>query len=449
MNHMLLFCGEPFECDLGTMMHYGLYRAEIAATLILSDINNVREEVMSRVSDFTAAKAVLASQISGAGKSGIMISLKRSAGTQLARPPHKRMRSLDTMVESDVMAVPIRSAGSMNDTCVLSRRRGRGDGFWCTLHCGDVDGNVLLVVGSLRLNLSLLKNVQTLRKHVVDYCFLDDWNYAHNEQLVYYNRHAALTRANILTMLPDVVLCDAVIECWSMLMNRLDTNEYDFQRMSFFGIGNMDYLTKLLQSADQATQNDTALDNLYQMWDLYIQDSQDVFNLNADFLFVPINIDGHFAYVCFNYKSGTVDLLDHQLHPDPNKSKICKLATGSALSDYLEAKGVCRGSVMISFEHRQIKFPWQSSSPNLPESDLFTMMHMLMYDGNPFDHEDLRQKINRRYLVVQLTVALILADINIIHDEVVGKVNQCSVEKDDIWTSVHAQRKIKKIVDKK
>ncbi|KAH9612930.1 hypothetical protein KSS87_000647 [Heliosperma pusillum] len=314
-----------------------------------------------------------------------MISLKRRAGTELARKPEKRMRSTDTMVEADVMA------------------------------CGDVDGNVLLVARSLRLNLSLLNNVQTLRKHVVDYCFLDDWNYAHNEQLVYYNRHAALTRANMLTMLPDVVLCDAVIECWSMLMNRLETDEYDFQRMSFFGIRHMDYLTKLLQSEDQATKNDTALDNLYEMWDLYIQDCQDVFNFNADFIFVPFNIEGHFACVCFNYKSGTVDLLDHQLHPDPNKSKIGKLATviGSALRDYLEAKGVCRGSEMILFEHH------------------------------------LRRKINRRYLVVQLTTALILADKNTIRDEVVGKVNQFLVEKDDIWTRVHAQRKIKKIVEKR
>ncbi|KAH9622939.1 hypothetical protein KSS87_009713 [Heliosperma pusillum] len=322
-----------------------------------------------------------------------MISFKRSTRTELARTPDKRMRSTDTMEEADVMAVPIRLAGSLNDTCVRSRWRGRGDGLGCTLQCVDIDENVLLVARSLRLNMSLLKNVQTLRKYVVDYCLLDDWNYARNEQLVYYNRHAALTRANMLTMLPDVVLCDVVIECWSMLMNRLETDEYDFKRMSFFGIVHMD--------------------------------SQDVFNLNADFLFVPFNIEGHFACVCFNYKSGTVDLLDHQLHPDPNKSKICKLT-----------------SVII-------KFPWQSSSPNLPESGLFTMMYMLMYDGNPFDHEDLRRKISRRYLVVQLTAALILADINTIRDEVVGKVNKFLVEKDDIWTRVHAQRKINKIVKKK
>ncbi|KAH9617699.1 hypothetical protein KSS87_023790 [Heliosperma pusillum] len=303
MIHMLLFCGEPFDCDLGTMMHTGLYRAELAATLILSDINNVREEVMSRVSDFTAAKAVLASQMSGAGKSGIMISLKRSAGTELARTPDKRMRSTDTMEEGDVTVVPIQSAGSLNDTCVRSRRCGRGDGLGCTLQCGDVEENVLLVARSLRLNLTLLKNVQTLRKHVVDYCFLDVWNYAHNEQLVYYNRHAALTRANMLTMLPDVGLCDAVIECWSMLMNRLETDEYDFQRMSFFGIGHMvRFLT-------------------YNSWDT----------------------NCHFIYC----------------------------------------------------------------------------------------------------------TALILADINTIHDEVVGKVNQFLVEKDDIWTRVHAQLKINKIIMKK
>ncbi|KAH9616848.1 hypothetical protein KSS87_001188 [Heliosperma pusillum] len=241
-----------------------------------------------------------------------------------------------------------------------------------------------------------------------------------SEQLVYYNRHAALTRANMPTMLPDVGLCDAVIECWSMLMNRLETDEYDFQRMSFFGIGHMAF-NVLLHYVNGITFIAIVTVILIICYFKAVS-----VLLQGYLLFVPFNIEGHFACVYFKSKAGTVDLLDHQLHPDLNKSKICKLASliGSTLSDYLESKGIDRGSEMVMFEHRQIKFPWQSSSPNLPESGLFTMMHMLMYDGNPFDNEDLRRKISRRYLVFQLTAALILADINTIPDEVVGKVNQ-------------------------
>ncbi|XP_074300156.1 uncharacterized protein LOC141631375 [Silene latifolia] len=56
MVHMLLYRGEPFDCTLGTEESNDLMRAEIAATLVLSDINVDREDVLSRVSAFKELK---------------------------------------------------------------------------------------------------------------------------------------------------------------------------------------------------------------------------------------------------------------------------------------------------------------------------------------------------------------------------------------------------------
>ncbi|KAK9725160.1 hypothetical protein RND81_05G126400 [Saponaria officinalis] len=57
MLHMLLYCGDLFECfDPLELDRMQLYRAEIAATLVLSDINIVREAVLSCSSSFNKQK---------------------------------------------------------------------------------------------------------------------------------------------------------------------------------------------------------------------------------------------------------------------------------------------------------------------------------------------------------------------------------------------------------
>jgi hypothetical protein len=119
----------------------------------------------------------------------------------------------------------------------------------------------------------------------------------------------------------------------------------------------------------------------------------------------------------------------------------------SALSDYLEGKGVSKASDLPS-ETRKIQLKWQSSTPNNTESALFTMMHMLLYEGAPFDHPDLHKRIGRRYLVVQLAATLILADINSERTRLLKKVKTFAEDKSKIWDEVYAKRKIKKILAK-
>ncbi|KAK9723965.1 hypothetical protein RND81_05G037600 [Saponaria officinalis] len=59
MFHMLFFVGELFECDLHDKKKRELYRAEVAATLVLSDMNENRTEFLEKVKGLEEIKATL------------------------------------------------------------------------------------------------------------------------------------------------------------------------------------------------------------------------------------------------------------------------------------------------------------------------------------------------------------------------------------------------------
>ncbi|XP_074294045.1 uncharacterized protein LOC141621416 [Silene latifolia] len=219
-----------------------------------------------------------------------------------------------------------------------------------------------------------------------------------------------LRRKDIMSLMPENLMSLDVIECWSILMNHLEKEEYgDQMRMSFFGIRHMDLLLRMLGTFEQpGTQSDSNYDDLYQIWDTFIVDSDRTVNLKTDLLFVPFCINDHFACVCINHKSNTVDLLDGQRHSNLKKSQFGKAARliSSAVSDYLESrdkeKKNTRAREIPNYVLRQIPFSGMSPTLNQPESGLFTMMAMLLYEGLPFQHEDLEKKKSRRYLVIQL-----------------------------------------------
>ncbi|KAK9675381.1 hypothetical protein RND81_11G004500 [Saponaria officinalis] len=173
---------------------------------------------------------------------------------------------------------------------------------------------------------------------------------------------------------------------------------------------------------------------LYKAWDDYLNECGGTINLDADLIFIPILIDDHMACVCINFKSKTADILDNQTHNDPTKSDLFKASKiiVSAMSDYLEYKGIEKGSQITGFAHRPTIFEWTRSGKNNDESGIFNMVHMLMYEGQPFVHDDLGTKTRRRYLVVQLAAALVLADINGIRSKVLEDVTNWVSRKDSI-----------------
>ncbi|KAK9755610.1 hypothetical protein RND81_01G037700 [Saponaria officinalis] len=118
------------------------------------------------------------------------------------------------------------------------------------------------------------------------------------------------------------------------------------------------------------------------------------------------------------------------------------------MSDYLEYKGIGKGCEITGFPHRPINFEWTRSRPNHEESGIFTMVHMLIYEGQPFNHDDLGSKINRRYLVLQLAAALVLANMNKIRAKVMQDVTRWVSRKDSILVTLKAKRKVIQILAK-
>ncbi|KAK9678253.1 hypothetical protein RND81_11G199100 [Saponaria officinalis] len=116
------------------------------------------------------------------------------------------------------------------------------------------------------------------------------------------------------------------------------------------------------------------------------------------------------------------------------------------MSDYLDYKGIGKGCQITGFEHRQIKFEWTRPTPNDEESGIFTMVHMLLYEGQTFTHDDLGSKISRRYLVLQMAAALVLADMNKLRPKVIDEVTRWVSSKDSILVSLKAKRKVVQIL---
>ncbi|KAK9706686.1 hypothetical protein RND81_07G144700 [Saponaria officinalis] len=343
MLHMLLYCGDLFECfDPLELDRMQLYWAEIAATLVLSDINIVREAVLSCSSSFNKQKDQTDNSMTA---------------SDVFNTPGHSMRTKRTISCPIGISIPKRRRSMTPSSSVIkSRPRGRGDGLGCSLCCGPPDQSALVISKTLRANQALLKDVDLLRKQVADYCFLDDHCLDPMEVVADYGPNALLLRNDILSMLPETRMNSILIDCWSLLLNRIESEEIEVPRMAFFGIRQMDIVVKLMETASQPTQRDEVIDSLYHHWDQFIKDNGVKINLHADLIFIPLHIDFHYACICINFVSRTVDVLDQMTYPDWKESDVykasCELA--SAMSDYLDTKGVDRGSDVASFVQRKI-----------------------------------------------------------------------------------------------
>lgn len=63
MFHMLFFVGDTFRCQLYSEKHRDIFRGEIAATLVLSDLNQNRSEILEEVNQLNERKATLITKL--------------------------------------------------------------------------------------------------------------------------------------------------------------------------------------------------------------------------------------------------------------------------------------------------------------------------------------------------------------------------------------------------
>ncbi|XP_074293267.1 uncharacterized protein LOC141620244 [Silene latifolia] len=150
----------------------------------------------------------------------------------------------------------------------------------------------------------------------------------------------------------------------------------------------------------------------------------------------------HYFYICINFKTETVEVLDNTEYADWEQTQIHKVAdlVAEHMSDYLAKKNVERADDIITFDVVNINFPWQKTEMNNTESGNFLMMHMIQYEGVMFE-ANLNQKVYRRYYWLEMTAALLLADINENRTPLIEKVKEFSDGKDEIWKTLKQQRK--------
>ncbi|KAH9616543.1 hypothetical protein KSS87_018034 [Heliosperma pusillum] len=155
MFHMMFIDGDIFDCELYNVQKRDLYRGEVAATLILSDFNGKRSEVLKRVT---------------------------------------RHNEMKDMVEDGSASV------------VGSSRRGKSDGLACTFTCGMADDKVLLVSKFMRANQALfakmLRKRDENKEHNLQKLF-DTWDEFVSKNTFPYNWKADLIFVPMATHMSD------------------------------------------------------------------------------------------------------------------------------------------------------------------------------------------------------------------------------------------------------
>lgn len=137
MFHMLFYDGKVFDSELHDKSKRILYRAEIAATLVLSDYNECRAEMLQSSALFSEKKQ------------------------------HSKNPKTPTTSKSD----------GKKAACVTvlgSPKTSKSDGLGSTLDFGNPTETVLLISRFLRSNQPMFSKMMPLRKRVVDYCLVDD-----------------------------------------------------------------------------------------------------------------------------------------------------------------------------------------------------------------------------------------------------------------------------------
>lgn len=180
MIHQLLYCGNLFDCDLGCEDSRCLYRGEVTATLVLSDMNMLKPKVLESLNNFRSFKNDLK-----AGKG-----VKRKTVRKIVGKNKKTKSSpINPDINSTCDGTPITynktpsptsftlnlaPSSIVTRTVLGSRSRGKGDGLGCTLNLSPTNSKTLLLSKYLRGYVSNIQNMKLFRKNVADYAYLDD-----------------------------------------------------------------------------------------------------------------------------------------------------------------------------------------------------------------------------------------------------------------------------------
>ncbi|KAK9716465.1 hypothetical protein RND81_06G235500 [Saponaria officinalis] len=223
--------------------------------------------------------------------------------------------------------------------------------------------------------------------------------------------------------------------------------EVDGDSSDHVGSGEV-HIDRLVATYRQPTPSPQIKDDLYAIWDKFVTDCGDFFYMDADLFFIPIVVGEHFFIACVNFKDKAIDILDNQkmiaCEEESTVHVYAEAAVFEGLSDFYEKWSLEKCSGCSKFELRFLKLKWQDDAPNDNESALFTMMHMLMYEGTAIDDPNMVSKKYRRILVCQLSAALLLADCNLNRDVLLENVSKFVENKSDIMKFLKVQRQVQR-----
>jgi len=160
MMHMLFYNGKQFDCDLVNKKSRSLYRAEITAILVLSDLNINRPLLLESVDAFEGFKQGLLP--------GLVLKRKQEDQNRLLRillGPYE-----DIYVKTTKSSV----LGSRKRLSKKHENNGLDDGLGCSLQCTPRNKSLVLVSKYMREYKKEFEHLLFLRKLALDYCFLTD-----------------------------------------------------------------------------------------------------------------------------------------------------------------------------------------------------------------------------------------------------------------------------------
>ncbi|XP_074290718.1 uncharacterized protein LOC141617419 [Silene latifolia] len=176
MMHMAFYTGKVFDSELGDERKRMLYRAEICAILVLSDLNQVRKEVQGRISKFRNEREQLKEKLLQKRR----LEEKKEKKEEEKKEEEKTKKPQEKQKEEEPKQPRVKSVAYKRSPRAIGEdeeiifKFHKDDAMGCSLGHGEIDGDIFLVSEFMRANQKLLSSTTNLRRHVLDYAFMDD-----------------------------------------------------------------------------------------------------------------------------------------------------------------------------------------------------------------------------------------------------------------------------------
>ncbi|XP_074312568.1 uncharacterized protein LOC141648041 [Silene latifolia] len=265
--------GKVFDSELGDERKRMLYRAEICAILVLSDLNQGTKRKSHKKRRLEEKKEKKEEE------------KKEEEKTKKPQEKQKGEEPKQPRVKSVAYKHSPRAIGEDEEIIFKFHK---DDVMGCSLGDGEIDGDIFLVSEFMRANQKLLSSTTNLRRHVLDYAFMDDIDFHKSEILAAFGDNRRLTRADILSLRPRSHTNWMVFECWSLLLNYVENSKRGTRAAGptilYLGLGHMHALLAVMQ--EDSEQSDIK-NELFEIWDNFINASKANYRLDAELIFIP------------------------------------------------------------------------------------------------------------------------------------------------------------------